>query len=148
MREVERSAPSVEEAIEAALEELGVSEQEVTVQIVQEPRGGFLGVGSQEAVVRVRLKGEPVDVSEEDLEEQGELAMEFVDGLLQRMGITAGVEPNLEGRTMYVDVVGTGPDDEDMGLLIGRHGQTLEAIQELTRVSVGRRLGVRCRVIV
>lgn len=148
MREVERSAPSVEEAIEAALEELGVSEQEVTVQIVQEPRGGFLGVGSQEAVVRVRLKAEPDDVSEEDVEEQGELAAEFVDGLLQRMGITAGVEPNLEGQTMYVDVVGTGPDDEDMGLLIGRHGQTLEAIQELTRVSVGRRLGVRCRVIV
>ncbi len=148
MREVERSAPSVEEAIEAALEELGVSEQEVTVQIVQEPRSGFLGVGSQEAIVRVRLKAEPDDVSEEDVEEQGELAAEFVDGLLQRMGITAGVEPNLEGRTMYVDVVGTGPEDEDMGLLIGRHGQTLEAIQELTRVSVGRRLGVRCRVIV
>ncbi|MBI2236948.1 MAG: protein jag [Actinobacteria bacterium] len=148
MREVERSAPSVEEAIEAALGELGVSEQEVTVHIVQEPRGGFLGMGSQEAVVRVRLKAEPDDISEEDLEEQGELAVEFVDGLLQRMGITAGVEPNLEGGTMYVDVVGTGPDDEDMGLLIGRHGQTLEAIQELTRVSVGRRLGVRCRVMV
>lgn len=148
MQEIERSAPSVEEALEAALEELGVSEQEVQVQIVQEPRGGFLGVGSQNAVVRVRLKRPSDDLTEEDLEEQGDLALEFLEGLLSRMGLTAGVEPNLQGGTMYLDILGTGPDDEDMGLLIGRHGQTLEAIQELTRVVVGHRLGVRCRVIV
>ena len=42
MQEIERSAPSVEEAIEAALAELGVSEQEASVQIVQEPRSGGL----------------------------------------------------------------------------------------------------------
>ena len=56
MEEVERSAPSVEEAIEAALAELGATEQEVAVQILQEPRSGFLGVGGQEAVVRVRVR--------------------------------------------------------------------------------------------
>lgn len=147
-REIERSAPSVEEAIEAALEELGVSEQEVTVQIVQEPRGGFLGLRSAEAIVRVRLKTMSGEVSQEDLEEQGELATEFIEGLLSRMGVTAGVEPKLEDQTMYVDIVGTGPDDEDMGLLIGRHGQTLEAIQELARVVIGHRTGTRCRVMV
>ena len=148
MREIERSAQSVEEAIEAALEELGVSEQEVRVDIVQEPRGGFLGLGSQEAVVRVRLKADLEAPSEEELDEQGELAVEFVEGLLQRMGIEAGVEPNAEGQTMYIDIVGSEPDDEDMGLLIGRHGQTLEAIQELTRVAIGRRVAARCRVLV
>ena len=47
---------------------------------------------------------------------------------------------------MYVDIV-DGPED-DMALLIGRHGQTLEAIQELTRMVVGRRLDERIRVIV
>ncbi len=148
MEEVERSAPSVEEAIEAALEELGVSEQEVRVEIVQEPRAGFLGLGGQEAIVRVRLKVARGEISEEDVEEQGELAVEFVEGLLRRMGITAGAELSVGGDTTYVDIVGTGPEDEDMGLLIGRHGQTLDAIQELTRVSVGRHLGLRCRVVV
>ncbi len=64
------------------------------------------------------------------------------------MGITAGVEPNLQAGTMYLDILGTDPEDEDIGLLIGRHGQTLEALQELTRVVVGHRLGVRCRVMV
>ncbi len=148
MEEIERSAPSVEEALEAALEELGASEQQVIVQILQEPRGGFLGVGSQDAIVRVRLKNRPGDLTEDDLEEQGEIAADFLDGLLSRMGLTAGVELNFEDGTMYVDILGTDPDDEDMGLLIGRHGQTLEALQELTRTAVIHRTGLRSRVVV
>jgi len=148
VEEVERSAPSVEEALEAALAELGATEQEVTVDIIQEPKSSFLGMGGQDAIVRVRRKSSAGDLAEEDLEDQGEIAAEFLEGLLGRMGITAGVEPEMEEGTMYVDIVGAGPDDDDMGLLIGRHGQTLEALQELTRVAVGRRTGLRSRVIV
>ena len=148
MEEIQRSAPSVEEALEAALEELGATEQQVVVQILQEPRGGFLGVGSQEAIVRVRLKNRPGDLTEDDLEEQGEIAADFIEGLLIRMGLTVGVELNFEDGTMYVDILGTDPDDEDMGLLIGRHGQTLEALQELTRTAVIHRTGLRSRVVV
>jgi spoIIIJ-associated protein len=147
-REIERSARSVEEAVESALDELGASEQEVDVEVIQEPRSGFLGVGSQDAVVRVRLKAFGREVSEEDLAEQGEMAADFLDGLLRRMGITGDVEPGFRDGVMYVDIVGEGPGGEDMGLLIGRHGQTLEALQELTRASVGRRTGARCRVVV
>src|SRR5207245_2835114 len=54
MAEVERSAPSVEEAVEAALAELGMSEQETSIEVLQEPRSGFLGFAAQPAVVRVR----------------------------------------------------------------------------------------------
>jgi spoIIIJ-associated protein len=160
VEEVERSAPSVEEAIEAALAELGATEQEVAVQILQEPRGGFLGVGGQEAVVRVRVRARREEASEEDLEEQAEIAADFVEGLLSRMGLVADVEQGVDDGTMYLNVVGreSGGDDggddggdedeEDMGLLIGRHGQTLDAVQELTRVVVSHRTGLRCRVIV
>jgi len=148
VEEIQRTAPSVEEAVEAALAELGVSEQEVEVRIVQEPRAGFFGVGGQDAVVLVRLKRRRDEVAEDDLEEQGEAAAEFIEGVLSHMGITAGVETGIEDGTMYVEVLGTVPDDEDIGLLIGRRGLTLEALQELTRVAVGRRLGARCRVIV
>jgi spoIIIJ-associated protein len=103
----------------------------VDVTVLQEPRQGLLGIGSQpaEVLVRVRRRGE--ELSEDDLEEQGEIAAEFLEGVLARMGITADVEPVLEGGTMYVDVLGQGPDDDDMGLLIGRHGQTLDALQSL-----------------
>ncbi len=149
MEEIRRSAPSVEEALEAALGELGLSEQEADVEVVQEPRAGVFGVGAQEAIVVVRARAKPGgDVSEDDLEDQAEIAAEFLEGMLERMGIVATVVPALEDGTMYVDVIGPEPDDEDMGLLIGRHGQTLEAIQELTRVVIGQRTGLPARVVV
>jgi spoIIIJ-associated protein len=148
MEEIRRSAPSVEEAVEAALAELGVSEQEVDVTVVQEPRQGLLGIGAQPAEVIVRLRRVTSVLSDEELEEQGEVAAEFLEGVLTRMGLTADVEPTFEDGTMYVDVLGQEPDDEDMGLLIGRHGQTLEALQELTRVVVGQRTGMRPRIVV
>jgi spoIIIJ-associated protein len=144
MEETEKSAGSVEEAVEAALEELGASEQEVEIQILQEPRGGFLGLGSQGAVVRVRRRSAAAP-SEEELEEQADLAADFLEGLLDGMDLDADVEPNMVDGTMYVDIVGA---EEEMGLLIGRHGQTLDALQELVRGAVQRRTGDRCRVIV
>jgi spoIIIJ-associated protein len=143
-RATEKAAPSVEEAVEAALAELGISEQEARIEVLQEPRGGFLGVGSQEALVRVSVRS--TEVEAEDLEEQADAVADFVDELLARMDIDAAAEPVTHGSHMYVDVVGE--DEDDMALLIGRHGQTLEAIQELTRLAVGRRLDERIRVIV
>ena len=143
-RETEKRAPSIEEAVEAALRELGISEQEARIDVVQEPRGGVLGIGAHEAVVRVRMVSP--DVDPEDLEEQADSAADFLEELLGHMGIDAVAEPNLHGDHMYVDLVGD--DEDDMALLIGRHGQTLDAIQELTRMVVGRHLDERVRVIV
>jgi len=82
----------------------------------------------------------------DDLEEQADAAADFIEELLARMDIDAIAEPNAHEGHMYVDIV-DGPED-DMSLLIGRHGQTLEAIQELTRMAIGRRLDQRVRVIV
>lgn len=143
-RETEKRAASVEEAVEAALRELGVSEQEAWIEVIQEPRAGVLGIGSHEAVVRARLLRPEPDL--EELEEQADAAADFVEELLGHMGIEAVAEPKLGGDHMYVDIVGD--DEEDMALLIGRHGQTLDAIQELTRTIVARRLDERIRVIV
>jgi spoIIIJ-associated protein len=145
MREVERSAASVEEAIEGALEELGVSEQEAQVEIVQEPQKGLLGFGSQEAIVRVRVRDEDVDA--ESLEDQADVAEEFLLGLLDRMDLDADVDHNLVDGVMYVDIL-AGEDAERMGLLIGRHGQTLDALQEVVRCAVQRQTQSRCRVMV
>jgi spoIIIJ-associated protein len=146
--QIQASGPSIEQAVEVALARLGVSEQEVDVQILQEPRSSFLGMGGQEAVVLVQLKQRPDQLSEDELDDQADAAADFLEDLLGRMGIDASVEPNLEDGTMYVDILGSGPDDEDMALLIGRHGQTLEAFQELTRHVVMRKTGLRCRIVV
>jgi spoIIIJ-associated protein len=172
VEEIRRSARSVEEAVDAALGELGVSEQEVDVTVLQEPRQGVLGIGAQDAEVLVRLRRPPAEshdvaeggalagaeparqasrpgeATEEDLDEQADVAADFLEGVVSRMGMDADVEPAFEDGTMYVDVLGKGPDDEDMGLLIGRHGQTLEALHELTRIVVAQRTGTRPRVVV
>ncbi len=200
MREVERSAGSVEEALEVALAELGVSEQEADVEILQEPRGGFLGMGSQPAVVRVRVRGDstddragsgvpstPVDddgmgppqapggaaedgdagegpepdsdsAAEEQapempadlremLEDQADIVADFLEGLFDAMDLRAEVETGVEQGTMYVDIWAT-DDDENVGLLIGRHGQALDALQEIVRAIVLRRTDERCQVVV
>jgi spoIIIJ-associated protein len=146
MREVERSAPSVEEAIEAALQELGVSEQEARVEILQEPRHGILGIGAQPAVVKVVVPEE--GPSEDVLDDQAEIAADFLEGLLERMGLDAAVDHELIDGTMYVDILGPEENDEGMGILIGRHGATLDALQEVVRAVVQRRSEERCLVIV
>lgn len=148
MEQIQASGPSIDEAVEVALKRLGVSEQEVELDVIQEPRSGFLGMGGQEAVVLVRLKRRPDQLTEDELDDQADAAADFIEDVLARMGLDASVEPNLEDGTMYVDILGSGPDDDDMALLIGRHGQTLEALQELTRHVVMRKTGLRCRVIV
>jgi spoIIIJ-associated protein len=145
MREIEKSAGSVEEAVDAALEELGVSEQEAQIQIVQEPERGFLGMGGQAAIVRVRVPDERA--SSADLEEEAALAEEFLDGLLDRMDVDADIEHRFVDGVMYVDLL-AGEDPQGMGLLIGRHGQTLDALNEIVRSAVQRKTGTRCRIVV
>lgn len=93
-----------------------------------------------------REPGEAEATLEDDLEEQADAIADFIEELLDRMGIDAIAEPSTHAGHVYVDIV-DGPE-EDMALLIGRHGQTLEAIQELARMAVGRRLDERIRVLV
>ncbi len=143
MREIEKSAGSVEEAVEAALDELGISEQEADIEIVQEPRGGFLGRGTP-AIVRVR-KAADRGASAADIEEQSEMARELLVGLLERMGLDAEVEVNETDGATYVEVWGV-DSDEDMGLLIGRHGRGLESLQEIVRAHIQRQTLSRCFV--
>jgi len=157
MQEIERSAGSVEEAVEAALAELGLSEQEAEIEIVQEPRAGFLGLNSSPAVVRVRASvsaqrsssetAEGEGPADEVVEEQAEAAAEFLEGLLDAMGLDADVEPVTMDGTTYVDLW-SAEGSEGMGLLIGRHGHTLDALQDLVRTVVQRQTELRCQVMV
>jgi spoIIIJ-associated protein len=82
----------------------------------------------------------------DDLEEQADAVADFVEEVLSRMGIDGIAEPTEEGGRMYVDILDA--SDDDLALLIGRHGQTLDAIQELARQVVSRQLGQRVRVII
>jgi spoIIIJ-associated protein len=104
--EIERSAASVEEAIEAALHELGVSEQEAVIQIVQEPKSGFLGIKAQPAIVRVRPLTTTATVDEDEVSAQSELVADFVEGLVNEMRIDVEVDIGTDHGVTYVDVWG------------------------------------------
>jgi spoIIIJ-associated protein len=145
MEEIERSAGSVEEAVDAALAELGISEQEARIEIVQEPRGGFLGLNSQPAIVKVRrLDSGPTDAGG-DFEEQAEVALRFLETLMDSMGLDADLDVGTADGVTYIDVWSPS-SSEDMGLLIGKHGHTLDALQELVKSHVQRETGERCLV--
>jgi spoIIIJ-associated protein len=149
MEEIERSAASVEEAVEAALEELGLTEQEAEVEIVQEPKGGFLGISSHQAVVRVRPRT-PVEVEVEpaaDTEGQEDLVADYLSGLLDVMELDADLDVATEDGVSYVEIWPPDGSDEG-GLLIGKRGHTLDAIQELVRSYVQRETGERCLVMI
>jgi spoIIIJ-associated protein len=88
----------------------------------------------------------PREITPEELEDQADSVADFVEELLVKMDIDAVAEPNPHGGRMYVDIVDG--DEQDMALLIGKQGQTLDAIQELTRQVVSRRLDERVLVIV
>jgi spoIIIJ-associated protein len=88
----------------------------------------------------------PEALPAEDVEDQADAVADFIEELLDRMGIDAIAEPTTHAGHVYVDIV-DGPED-DMALLIGRHGQTLDAIQDLARTAVGRRLDERIRVLI
>ncbi len=172
MREVEKSAPSVEEAVDAALEELGVSEQEASIEVVHEARAGLLGLGSQPATVRVRAPDRPTVPGAEDeaagapdgadlgieastqavgdeseADDQADIAADFIEDVLDRMGMRASVEISEDDAGTYVEI--WGEEDEDaIGALIGRRGSTLDGLQELVRSVVMRQTGERCSVLV
>lgn len=76
-------------------------------------------------------------------EATAETAQEFVTGLLKAMGLDAEVVGTVEGDSAFIDVTG-----ESLGVLIGRRGQTLDALQEITRTAVQRRLRARVRLVV
>ncbi|HJR19796.1 MAG TPA: RNA-binding cell elongation regulator Jag/EloR [Actinomycetota bacterium] len=147
------SGRTVEEAIDRALEMLGATDDEVEVQILSE------GTGLQErgeAQVRVRLRDERSEedlalareveveaddepaVAQEELQAQAEAAEDFLDGLFEVLDLDADVASTLTSRAAQVEI--TGPE---LGLLIGRRGSTLEALQEVTRAAVQRHLGQR-----
>jgi spoIIIJ-associated protein len=72
-----------------------------------------------------------------------ELGAEIVRGILERMGLEGDVNTRVAGGTVYVEVFG-----DEMGILIGRGGATLEALQELVRAGVQRRLKTRQALVV
>jgi spoIIIJ-associated protein len=148
MKSLEISAPTVEEAIQKALEQLNVSREKVEVTVVKEGKSGILGLGAEEAIVRVRsLVMEP-----EQRSEAAEMAKEALENLLVRLGVEASVileaEPPFEQGTEASEVITINVTGDDLGILIGRRGQTLAALQHMVRLIVAHQMKGRVPIVI
>ena len=151
IKTLEKTARTEEEAIAAALAELGMDRDDVSVEIVERAKSGFLGIGASPAVIRVSYEvedepaaaeepaspvAEPAQPEAAGQEENPVYAAirRFLTGLLERMGVKAQIEisPRDNGG-INVNLSGNG-----MGAIIGRRGETLDAIQHLTNYVVNR----------
>lgn len=114
---------TIEEAINAGLKELGVTLDEVETNVVQVPESGVFGIfGKKEAIVEVTV-----------LNNAGKKAEEFLGEMLDAMNIPCTITSRLEDDVLHVELAG-----KDMGILIGRRGQTLDSLQYLVSLVVNR----------
>lgn len=144
LKTLEKSGKTEEAAIAAALEELGLDRDDVSVEIVERAKSGFLGIGASPAVIRVQYEAPDEEAEQEaaPAEAQAPAAepesyariRTFVSGLLAHMGIQAQIDITArDNGGVNVNLSGSG-----MGAVIGRRGETLDAIQHLTNYAVNR----------
>jgi len=165
----EYAGRTVDEAVDIALEELGLERDDIYVEILEEPKKGFLGLGDKEARVRVELIGEwevigkardkPAGIEEEeetgpggkdaDMAPTGELVdstskpVGMIEDILGIFGIEAVVEAKDSLDSIIIDIWG-----EDIAVLIGKNGNTLDAIQYLVNIGCRRSDSVSKRIVV
>ncbi|MBP7401394.1 MAG: protein jag [Clostridia bacterium] len=155
---VEKSAKTVQEAIDSALQELGASVEDVVIEVLDEGESGILGIGRKPARVLVTLDGAvsapaaaPVETeyygddeeygSEVETPEETE-AVNFVSRVLAGIGIRGQISSYREDSTIFIDVNGS-----DVGAVIGRRGESLDALQYLSTLVACKNSEERVRVV-
>ncbi len=123
MKVLEKSGKTIDVAIEAALAELGVARENTEIEILEQPTKGIFGIGAKDAVVRISVKDDPVAT-----------AVEFLKNIFEKFELEIDIKVKDEGDFTTLDLVG-----DNLGILIGRRGETLDALQYLTNLTVSRK---------
>ena len=158
----EKKAKSIDEAVELALTELGIEKENAEIEIVQEPSKGFLGIGAKDAIVKVTAKkaekkqkaDKPAKVVKAEKAEKApakpkkvktsggvynsdspaENAKNFIKDVLNAMGLEVEVTAELKE-----DIVEVNLEGDNMGVVIGKRGDTLDSLQYLTSLVVNQK---------
>ncbi|WP_422446253.1 RNA-binding cell elongation regulator Jag/EloR [Thermoanaerobacterium sp. DL9XJH110] len=131
MKNVEKQAKTVEEAIDLALKELKTTRDNVEVEVLEEGNRGILGFLSRAARVRVTVK-----------EDHGKRAVEFLQGLVKLLNVNAGIRVEEHDDALKINIEG-----KRMGVIIGKHGSTLDAIQYLTNLVANKNMSNYRRIV-
>ena len=131
LTKTEKTAKSIDEAKALALAELGIEESEAEITVLEEASKGFLGIVRKDAKVAVEAK-----------DTNAVVAKTFLSQLFSSMGLDVDVAAKSDDETLNVDMSG-----EHMGVIIGKRGDTLDALQYLTSLVVNHESEERVRVI-
>ncbi|NTW05270.1 MAG: protein jag [Peptococcaceae bacterium] len=131
MQAIEKKAKTIEDAVDLAIRELGISLEDAKVEIIEQPTRGLLGIlGGKPAWVRVERKDSPAS-----------RARKFILGILETMSLGANIVLREEENVINVNIEG-----ESLGILIGRRGETLDALQYLTNLAVNKNQEIRKKI--
>ncbi|WP_228106369.1 RNA-binding cell elongation regulator Jag/EloR [Terrisporobacter mayombei] len=123
-KKIEIKSKTKEEAIQSALLELGVEEKDIEVNVIQNPSKGFLGfLGAKEGIYEVTV------IKKEEIE----IAREFIESILLKSKINAKVNATQEDNLIKISIEG-----KEATCLIGRRGETLDAVQFLTGLALNK----------
>ncbi len=127
MEYIEFSAKTVNDAITAACQHFTVASDSLDYEVIEEGSSGFLGINAKKAVIKARVKEVELSIEEK--------AKVFLSDVLGAMDITAVIEVKYEESEKTLDITLNG---EDMGILIGKRGQTLDSLQYLVSMVVNK----------
>ncbi len=134
MKSIEITANSVEEAIKQALDQLKLEREQIGIEILEEGNKGFLGFfRTKQARVRVTEKADAVFP-----------AKDFLEEITRRMGVKTNVQIQEEDEYIKMTING----GNNLGVLIGRRGETLDALQYLTNLVANKHSQERKRIII
>jgi len=130
---IEKTGRTIEEAVSQALQNMGVSRDDVEVEVLEEPTKGILGLfGAKPARVKVILK-----------ERVSKKAVDLLKDIIKSMGLQ--VELDIVEKENVLNINMKGPD---LGILIGRRGETLDALQFLVNLSVNKNQEIRRKIVI
>lgn len=139
MNSVEKSAKTIDEAIELALSALGIKAEAADIEVLDQPSKPLFGfIGGKLAKVRVTAK--PIEMVDPI-----QVAREFIDQICQSMKMNVTIKQVTSSENT---VFSLRSDGDDLGVLIGKHGQTLDALQYLVNLAANRDSIERVRIIV
>lgn len=124
MEYIEISAKTVEDALTEASVKLGTTSDKIEYEVIEKGNSGFLGIGSKKAVIRAFVKTSPE-----------ELVKEFLDSVFKAMDMEVKLDIKVDEDEKMIDVELKG---DDMGILIGKRGQTLDSLQYLTNLALNK----------
>jgi spoIIIJ-associated protein len=131
VKKVVATAKTIDDAVQKALLELGVPREKASIRVLEEPSRGLFGlIGAKDAKVEVEFHFDPV-----------EAGRDFLQDVLDNMKVDASVEVRSHEEGMLFDIQGT-----NLGIIIGRRGQTLDSLQYLVNVVANRHAQKHVRI--